>query len=260
MRTLWLVVAVCASLGACTGPQGPQGPQGPAGDAGPQGPQGPAGDAGPQGPPGDAGEQGPPGLSSGAIAGRVFDADSSAVIAPRTAAPLAPGATVTLEPGGAATTTDASGSFSFADVPVGAYRVVARAPALEAAGDEIVESGAFASDVREAVVAAGETAPVDLRIRRIERERLNLIGLHRGTSDFFDASNCIACHGDRKGELSRDPAKKPFHALAAHANTACTFCHTSVDLREESGATLRKQVKSEATCKTCHTNYPVTFP
>ena len=46
---LAMLLAVCLTFTACTGPEGPQGPQGETGQTGPQGPQG---EVGPQGPSG----------------------------------------------------------------------------------------------------------------------------------------------------------------------------------------------------------------
>ena len=104
------VALVAAFLVGCIGSRGEPGKQGPAGPSGPEGPRGPTGPAAP------TSVQAAPDIDAslvGDVSGRVTDSAS---------APLE-GVSVTAAPGAAATATDADGSFSFKDIPVGPYHV-----------------------------------------------------------------------------------------------------------------------------------------
>jgi hypothetical protein len=111
-------------------------------------------------------------------------------------------------------------------------------------------------------VVADADLLVALPVQRFDPEALNLDTIHRSGAPAFSNQNCIACHGDRKGEVSTDPAIPPFHAIfngtSGHTLLPCTFCHATVDLVSRSAARLRKQV-NVSTCKGCHANYPNAF-
>jgi hypothetical protein len=84
----------------------------------------------------------------------------------------------------------------------------------------------------------------------------NLISVHSQARSH--AEQCTSCHGDRKQELGTDGKTKTSHALHLSSpllKFSCVFCHPTVDLRQGSAATLRKQVSPEL-CASCHSAWP----
>jgi hypothetical protein len=142
-------------------------------------------------------------------------------------------------------------------LPAGVYTIVASAPTLSLSGAAVVVGPTVQARAERTSILAGRIGSVAIELDRIDRSSGNLAALHAGGTGFLDA-NCVACHGDRKGEVSGDPARKPFHAMATHASKGCSFCHAKVDILGGSGAALRKQV-SASRCKGCHPGYPASF-
>ena len=86
-----------------------------AGCSGSDGAAGAAGAAGEKGDPGDSGEPGTPAVSTGTISGMVADEAGGVLV----------GANISTYPESMTVTTDTSGAFTLADIPVGAYAVIA---------------------------------------------------------------------------------------------------------------------------------------
>lgn len=180
----------------------------------------------------------------------VTDADSRADVI---------GARVVAEPGSIEATTDSSGRASFAGLEAGSYKFTVFAPGLELAGSTMKSGGQQTATSEEITLAADETnRQVELGLRRIDREKLNLDALHDGRNGAFAVDNCKACHNDRRYEISTEPGIRPWHAIKTHASQPCTWCHRTVDLTNYSGGTLRKQV-NVALCVDCHPRFP-SFP
>jgi hypothetical protein len=167
---------------------------------------------------------------------------------------------VVAEPGGVEATTDLSGRARFTGLKAGAsYKFTALGTGLVRAGASIVPGAAVAVTSGEVPLEAASLGQeISLYLARVDRQALNLTALHDGRNDAFTSDNCRACHGDRRHEASADPAIRPWHAISAHASSTCTWCHRSVDLVNQSGATLRKQV-NVALCVSCHPRFP-TYP
>ena len=84
----------------------------------------------------------------------------------------------------------------------------------------------------------------------------NLVGLHKNAK--ANAGKCVSCHSDIPKQKSDDPKVKAFHPLHLDSpllKLACVDCHKSVDLREKSGAKVRKQV-DPGICSSCHSPWP----
>lgn len=80
----------------------------------------------------------------------------------------------------------------------------------------------------------------------------NLVDLHKNAK--ANAAQCAGCHACIKKQKSSDPKVKAFHPLHLESpllKFTCVDCHQSVDLSQESGAKLRKQV-DPGICKSCH--------
>lgn len=81
----------------------------------------------------------------------------------------------------------------------------------------------------------------------------NLIDLHK--NDEKNGKECLSCHTNIKKDVSSNPKFKTFHRLHLESKLAtpkeCTDCHASVDLRDGSAASLRKQVDAQI-CAGCH--------
>lgn len=148
--TLALALTLALGLAACEGPQGPEGTRGVAGPEGEQGEPGlpgekgtkgdngepgqpgQPGEPGEDGEPGEPGEPGTPGVDTGTIQGTVKDGAGNALA----------DVTITTDPGADTTQSDVAGLFVLADVPVGAYTLIAskagfgevRLPAVGVAG------------------------------------------------------------------------------------------------------------------------------
>lgn len=82
----------------------------------------------------------------------------------------------------------------------------------------------------------------------------NLIDLHNNTAKMSN-KECLACHAGIKKGVSLNPKIKTFHRLHLESKLGtpknCSDCHSSVDLRERSAASLRKQVDPKL-CAGCH--------
>ncbi len=82
----------------------------------------------------------------------------------------------------------------------------------------------------------------------------NLIDLHKN-ADKMSNKECIACHGKITKETSLNKKYKMFHRVHLESKLAtpkeCADCHKSVDVRNGSGAALRKQVDPQI-CAGCH--------
>lgn len=81
----------------------------------------------------------------------------------------------------------------------------------------------------------------------------NLIDLHKNAEK--NGKECLTCHANIKKEVSSNPKFKTFHRLHLESKKEtpkdCTDCHTSVDLRDGSAASLKKQVDPQL-CAGCH--------
>jgi hypothetical protein len=82
----------------------------------------------------------------------------------------------------------------------------------------------------------------------------NLIDLHKNAGN-QNNNDCLSCHTKITTEVSLNEKFKPLHRvhLESKLDTPknCSDCHQSVDLREGSGAALRKQVDPQL-CAGCH--------
>ncbi len=82
----------------------------------------------------------------------------------------------------------------------------------------------------------------------------NLVEVHKNAGKLAK-KECLACHGGILKEASLNAKYKTFHRvhLESKKDTPknCADCHQSVDLRNGSGAALRKQVDSRI-CAGCH--------
>ncbi len=82
----------------------------------------------------------------------------------------------------------------------------------------------------------------------------NLIDLHSNPANLKN-KECLACHANIKKEVSLNPKYKTFHRVHLESKLGtpknCTDCHQAIDLRQGSGASLRKQVDPQL-CDGCH--------
>ncbi len=82
----------------------------------------------------------------------------------------------------------------------------------------------------------------------------NLVDLHKNAGKMGN-KECLKCHAAIKKGVSLDPKVKTFHRVHLESKLAtpkkCADCHQSVDLRNGSGAALRKQVDPQI-CAGCH--------
>jgi len=80
----------------------------------------------------------------------------------------------------------------------------------------------------------------------------NLILFHRNAAS--SPGTCVGCHGTKIGEPTLSSGIKTPHTIHLTASVlrfGCTECHVSVDLRERSAASVRRQVNMEI-CARCH--------
>ena len=197
------------------------------------------------------GTPGVPGTSVATVTLHIVDADSNADLA---------GADLLVTPGDISGTTDASGRATFADLPFGLYQFSATAPGLRVVAGVVGEFSVHTVTTTPLSLAAGAVMDLRVEVPRLDTEMINMQAVHTAGNVAFTATNCEACHGDRANEKSADPAKPPWHALPVHNGLTCTqMCHTTtIDLLQDSGASLRKQV-AVSVCKGCHTHYPASF-
>lgn len=82
----------------------------------------------------------------------------------------------------------------------------------------------------------------------------NLIELHKRAGN-LNNQECLACHAKIKTDVPINQKFKTFHKVHLESKLdtpkKCSDCHQSVDLREDSGALLRKQVDPQL-CAGCH--------
>lgn len=82
----------------------------------------------------------------------------------------------------------------------------------------------------------------------------NLIDLHKNAGNLGN-KECLACHASIKTEVTLNKKFKTFMRLHLESKLEtpknCSDCHQSVDLREGSAASLRKQVDPQI-CAGCH--------
>ena len=118
-----------------------------------------------------------------------------------------------------------------------------------AIGLSIVALSLGCSDDDRKVVRAAEEDPPD------SLAGANITEFHASFSATdSDNNQCIECHGDMTDRVTLSDTILPFHERHEQITPdhRCVDCHTSVDLLEGSGATLRKQVDAEAVCSPCH--------
>ncbi len=65
-------------------------------------------------------------------------------------------------------------------------------------------------------------------------------------------AECMNCHPEVLEQVSLSADISPPHPIHQEEGLACTFCHKSVDLAQESAASLRRDVDVN-TCAMCHT-------
>ncbi len=82
----------------------------------------------------------------------------------------------------------------------------------------------------------------------------NLIALHKNAGKLSN-KQCLACHAKILKGVSLNKKYKTFHRVHLESKLGtpknCADCHQSVDLREGSAASLRKQVDPQL-CAGCH--------
>ncbi len=82
----------------------------------------------------------------------------------------------------------------------------------------------------------------------------NLIELHKNAGNRSN-KECLACHSSIKKDVSLNKNFKTFMRLHLESKLEtpknCADCHPSVDLREDSAGSLRKQVDPQL-CAGCH--------
>jgi hypothetical protein len=82
----------------------------------------------------------------------------------------------------------------------------------------------------------------------------NLVELHRNAKKMTN-KECLACHANIKRDVTLNKKFKTFHRVHLESKLAtpkkCSDCHQSVDVRNGSGAALRKQVDPQF-CAGCH--------
>jgi hypothetical protein len=82
----------------------------------------------------------------------------------------------------------------------------------------------------------------------------NLVELHQNAGRLSN-KECLSCHENIKKDVSLNQKFKTFHRIHLESKLDtpknCSDCHQSVDLREGSAASLRKQVDPQM-CAGCH--------
>ena len=98
--------------------------------------------------------------------------------------------------------------------------------------------------------------PSDPPLTRVAGDNLTLF---HATATAAENSLCIACHGDRSGEVApgNPSIATPHNIHTVKVGLICVDCHQSTDFLQKSGAQLRHQV-STVICANCHGN--VLFP
>lgn len=265
-----LMTLAVAALVGCTGPKGDKGdpgaagadgapgsagtagatgPTGATGATGATGTTGTTGPTGPTGPQGAQGDAGTPGSSTGSVTVFVYDALTLAYVR---------GAQVVASPGGEVMSTGDGGTAMFSGLPVGVHTFAVEGQALKQQGNDVVGSYLVQAPPVPVSVRAASQTTVAVALPRIWAQDFNLVALHTklpSNNLLFKNANCTACHGSRNDELARDGTSPSFH-MRHSAQTCTASCHGTVDLLEESGAHLRKQVSPDTACLSCHYQYP----
>ena len=82
----------------------------------------------------------------------------------------------------------------------------------------------------------------------------NLVDLHKEAGKSSN-KECLACHAKIKNDVPLNQKLKTFHRIHLESKRDtpknCTDCHQSIDLRERSAASLKKQVDPQI-CAGCH--------
>jgi nitrate/TMAO reductase-like tetraheme cytochrome c subunit len=82
----------------------------------------------------------------------------------------------------------------------------------------------------------------------------NLVELHKNAGK-LTTKECLACHANIKKDVTLNKKYKTFHRVHLESKLGtpknCVDCHQSIDLRNGSGAGLRKQV-DPGICAGCH--------
>jgi len=82
----------------------------------------------------------------------------------------------------------------------------------------------------------------------------NLIDLHKNAAKLSN-KECLACHARIKSDVPLNQKFKTFHRvhLESKRDTPknCSDCHQTIDLREVSASSLKKQVDPQL-CAGCH--------
>ncbi|MEW6435251.1 MAG: carboxypeptidase-like regulatory domain-containing protein [Myxococcota bacterium] len=200
------------------------------------------------GPQGDAGIA----IDKATVLGVVFDSRTGGAVAD---------AGVTLRPVGLTARTNQYGEYRFDEVPITIATVEVVTDGLELVGNDIVPSAKVVTGQSEQLpLVAGFTARLNVAVDRLGA--MNFDKFHNATKSttIFKTANCIACHGDRAGKVSRVDTIKEFHGIAPHASAGCTLCHdATIDLVNSSNTVIRKPVNATTKCTVCHVRYPNSF-
>ena len=91
-------------------------------------------------------------------------------------------------------------------------------------------------------------------VSTVMAEEKNLIVLHENASKLSN-KQCLVCHANIKTDVPLNPKFKTFHRMHLESKLDtpknCSDCHQSIDLREGSAASLKKQVDPQI-CAGCH--------
>lgn len=288
-RRAALALLAATALSACEGKQGATGPAGPAGadgtsgaagadgvngangangtdgtdgTNGANGTDGTNGTNGANGTNGTDGTQGPPGpqgdagiaVDKATVEGVVFDTVSGGPVAD---------AGVVLDPVGLQARTNQYGEYRFTGVPLAVVKVKVSAPRLVMLGNDLSSTTQQVTSESDFMpLVAGFTSRINLGVERLAGMVINLDKFHnstRSTTVFKDA-NCVACHGNPRGQQSRVSTIHTFHGIATHSSLACTFCHSAtIDLVDAANTVIRKPVNAATSCTGCHARYPSSF-
>ena len=269
-----IALLAAALLASCEAKQGPPGEPGPAGANGANGTDGTNGangangangtngtngidgvdgSVGPQGPAGPQGDAGVA-VDKASVIGVVFDSQSGGGVA---------NATVVLQPLGTSLRTNQYGEYRFDDVPIALVRVQVRAPRLALLGNDISTTSQEVTAESEFMpLVAGFTSRINVPVDRLAGVLINIDRFHNATkaATVFKNANCLSCHGDATGQLSRVATIKVFHGIQPHASLGCTTCHSAtIDFVDGSNVVVRKPVNAAVVCKLCHRLYPDRF-
>ena len=82
----------------------------------------------------------------------------------------------------------------------------------------------------------------------------NFVDLHKNAGNLSN-KECLVCHAKIKTDVPLNPKFKTLHRLHLESKLDtpknCSDCHQSIDLREGSAASLKKQVDPQV-CAGCH--------